>query len=330
MKTILLTVFLFFLIIVPHEFGHFIAARLFGIEVKEFSVGMGPLLWQKNRNVKTVFSIRAIPFGGYCSFEADADSPDALPNRPAYQKIIVYAAGAIMNILTAFLLFVVITMSIGIPTTEINRVEKGSLAYSCGIRHGDIVREIDDTKITEWNDITRVLSSKNDDTTCITVEREGREKSFDVKLNEDMEKGSALAIAPIRKRDILRSIPYGIKTTWDMNSSVLSAFGNLLGSENLTENVSGPVGIIKMIDSSSLDWIGYLMIAAIICLNLALINMLPIPSLDGGRILITVLRKLFGEHITEHTENVINLVGMAVIMLFILYITGHDIVRLFR
>ena len=187
LTTILAVVVFFVILIVPHEFGHFITAKMMGVKVNEFSFGMGPSIWQK-QGKETLYSVRLFPIGGYCALEGeneDTGDPRAFNSKPGWKKIIILLAGVTMNMITALLIVSMVLLYAGEPTLTLNKVESGSPAYTAGVRPGDTITAVSETgssektDIEEWNNLTG-FNEKNHDGYVLYVDRGGKEKSFRV------------------------------------------------------------------------------------------------------------------------------------------------------
>ena len=176
--TILAVVVFFVILIVPHEFGHFITAKMMGVKVNEFSFGMGPSILQK-QGKETLYSVRLFPIGGYCALEGeneDTGDPKAFNSKPGWKKIIILLAGVTMNMITALLIVSMVLLYAGEPTLTLNKVESGSPAYTAGVRQGDTITAVSETgssektEIKEWDDLTG-FNEKNSDGYVLYVER---------------------------------------------------------------------------------------------------------------------------------------------------------------
>ena len=156
MKTALLAILLFCIMIFPHELGHFIAAKRVGVKVNEFAFGMGPAIWKK-QGKETLYSIRLFPIGGYCAMEGEdeeSESPRAFTNKKPWQKILVLVAGSFMNVISAVLIMIIVVGVLGFTTTTIDQVDIGSPAEQAQFMEGDVVVKIDDYDIERWNDVS--------------------------------------------------------------------------------------------------------------------------------------------------------------------------------
>lgn len=331
MLTFLLTILLFSVMVIPHEFGHFAAAKLSGIKVNEFSVGMGPKIFQKQGN-ETKYSIRIFPIGGFCAMEGEdeeSDNPRAFNNVSTLKKIFVLSSGAIMNILVALLLMIITIEIIGTPTNVIGSIEKNSPAESAGLRAGDRIVELDNKEINSWEKFVQEMRTKESEQIEIGVERKENYKKFII--NPIYKDGrQVIGVTSKPAHNLFKSIIYGSRSTWQINSAMYSGLYKMVtGKVNFKKNVAGPIGIISLVGKTSKEgFISFIYLAVIISINLAVINMLPFPALDGGRILFTLIRKITGNAISDEMEGKIHLAGFAILIALLIFVTWNDILRL--
>lgn len=331
MLTFLLTILLFSVMVIPHEFGHFAAAKLSGIKVNEFSVGMGPKIFQKQGN-ETKYSIRIFPIGGFCAMEGEdeeSDNPRAFNNVSTLKKIFVLSSGAIMNILVALLLMIITVQIIGTPTNVVGSIEKNSPAELAGLRAGDRIVELDNKEINSWEDFVQEMRTKESEQIEIGIERKGNYKEFII--NPIYKDGrQVIGVTSKPAHNLFKSAIYGSKSTWQINSAMYSGLYKMLtGKVNFKKNVAGPIGIISLVGKTSKEgFISFIYLAVIISINLAVINMLPFPALDGGRILFTLIRKITGNAISDEMEGKIHLAGFAILIALLIFVTWNDILRL--
>ena len=329
--TLIYAVLIFCLLIFVHEFGHFATAKMCGIKVNEFAIGMGPALFQKQKG-ETLYSVRAIPIGGFCAMEGeDEDSEDerAFNNQPAWQRAIVLAAGSIMNLLTAIVLMIIIAFYMGQATTTIETVQDASPAYEAGIMAGDEVIKINGTDIEEWSDLQTIVGGNEGEAVTFTVVRNGSEDDIEVTPEYDKEAGRSLVgVTPTMARNPVKAVGTGITNTWDMTVMMYDLIGQLFTGDVSAKELSGPVGIVYVVnDSAKMGFIYVVYLAALLSLNLAVINLLPFPALDGGRLLFLVIRKITGKRVTDEMEGKIHFIGIMLLFALMIYVTWNDIIR---
>ncbi len=329
--TLIYAIILFVLLIFPHELGHFLVAKGVGVKVNEFSFGMGPAIFQRQKG-ETLYSVRIIPIGGYCAMEGeDGDSDDerSFAKKPAWAKLSVLFAGAGMNILIAIAVLSLITGIIGMPTTVVDKVQAGSPAYEAGIRTGDKIIEIDQKKIKEWKDVATIIS-ESDKTTEIVLERDDGKVIVHVMPTMAEDGRKFIGIATKSSHNAFTAIGNGVKATWNMTKEIFASFKMLISGDAPVSDIAGPIGIITMVNDTNqygLYYFGFLV--AFISLNLAIINLLPFPALDGGRILFVFIRAITGKKITDEVEGKVHMIGMLLLIGLLLFATWNDIVRLF-
>lgn len=332
--TLIAVVIFFVILIVPHEFGHFIAARALGVKVNEFSFGMGPALFSK-QGKETLYSVRAFPIGGYCALEGeneDTGDPRAFNSKPWWKKIIILVAGVTMNILTAILILTIISSVSGMVTNTIDEVQKGSPAEVSGLMKGDTLVAYETAsgeqeKIKYWNDIA-AINEDNKSGYTLVYERGGKEKKAEV-VPEEQDKRLIIGITPVISHDPIMAVGISFTTALRIEREIIKAFSSLFSNGLAQDDVSGPVGIVSAVGKTAGEGIRYFMIlTAIMCLNLAFINILPFPALDGGRILFVVIRSVTGKMISDELEAKIHAIGMIVLLGFMLFITVNDVSKL--
>lgn len=329
--TLIYAVLIFCLLIFVHEFGHFVTAKMCGIKVNEFAIGMGPAIFKKQKG-ETLYSVRVFPIGGFCAMEGeDEDSEDerAFNNQPAWQRAIVLAAGSIMNLLTAIILMIIIAFNMGQATTTIDKVQDASPAYEAGIMSGDEVIMIEGTEIIEWSDLQNIVGEREGDALTFTVLRDGVEKDFIVTPEYDKKAGrSLIGVTPTMARNPVKAVGAGISDTWDMTVMMYDLIGQLFTGDVSAKELSGPVGIVYVVnDSAKMGFIYVVYLAALLSLNLAVINLLPFPALDGGRLLFLVIRKITGKRVTDEMEGKIHFIGIMLLLALMVYVTWNDIIR---
>lgn len=345
---ILIFIVILSIIIVVHELGHLIAAKKFHVYCSEFSIGMGPILYQK-KNKETAFSIRAIPLGGFVQMAGEEGSD--LENVPfertingikTWQQVVVMAAGAIMNVLLAWVIFVGIVMFRGqvqVPSDPIlNSIMDQSPAQAVGMQPNDkIVKMVlpsgDTIMVETFDDIVNGMSDYASGNIIFTIERNGELMDFSVEPKYNEETNSYLVgfqvAAKTRSIAWYESFVYGTKMLGEMSVQIVAAFANLIRGIGL-KDVSGPVGIYQAtatVASSGLisliTWIGLLSV------NVGLFNLFPIPILDGGRIVIVLIEKAVGHRLSEKVQTGIMMIGLLLIAALMIFATANDILKLF-
>lgn len=328
--TIIYTILMLSFLIFFHELGHFMAAKFCGVRVNEFAVGMGPKLLKYQKG-ETLYSVRAFPIGGFCAMEGEdeeSEDPRAFNNKKTWQKSIIIVAGAFMNLVIALVLVATISYMKGEPTLEINQVIENTPAYEVGILKGDKLLSINGEKISSWEDM---LEKKNKiaDSTPIKLEVIRNDKNLELDLGtiKKSENGEIIiGILPTVEKNLISSITSSPSKTLKMTGEMYRGLGKLVIGKISTKEISGPIGIIYIMNQNiSQGLVMILTLMAVISLNLAVINMLPLPALDGGRLIMTWIRKITGKAISDKVEGYIHATGMILILGLTIYVTYNDI-----
>ncbi|MDO4868855.1 MAG: RIP metalloprotease RseP [Bacillota bacterium] len=329
--TIVYAILIFCFLIFVHELGHFIVAKACGVKVNEFAIGMGPAIYKKQKG-ETLYAIRILPIGGYCAMEGedeDSDEPGAFNNKPAWQRACVLAAGSFMNLLTCVVLLIVIAFCVGQTTTTIDQVAKDSPALRAGIESGDKIIAVDGEAIDKWDDLIQSVGYSKEETAEITVLRDGKEVTLTAQLEYDKDAGrNMIGITPVMQRNPVRAVGDGIKNTGRMTVMMYDTLRQLFTGDVSVSELSGPVGIVYATNQAAKSGVLYVVyLAALLSLNLAIINMLPFPALDGGRLLFLVIRLFTGKRVSDETEGKIHFIGICLLFALMIYVTFNDVLR---
>ena len=329
--TVFLTILMLMIITVPHEFGHLVTAKLFRIKVNEFAIGMGPLIASKDMG-ETKYSLRAVPIGGFCAMEAENEESDdegAFNNKPAWQRIIVLASGAAINVLVALSLMIIITIYVGVPTNTLDKVVPNSPAASSGILAGDKIISIDGKETSSWIDTVTAISKNRDGKTMeIVVSRDGMENTFIITPKKDKDGRLVIGIVSRASHNVFLCAGQGIKVTWRLNNQMIGALKQMAHKGISKDSVTGPVGMAGLVNKTAHTGIlSYLYLVALISLNMAIVNLLPFPALDGGRIIFVLIRKVTGNVISAKAEGYMHLAGFGVLIALFVFITWQDLTR---
>jgi regulator of sigma E protease len=337
--TTLAAILIFALLIFVHELGHFIAAKLSGVRVLEFALGMGPRLCGFTRG-ETRYSVRALPVGGYCAMEGeDAASDDerAFSNKSGWKRFFVLVSGAAMNLLLGFILLLLVNAFSGqIATTEIGRIVPDSPAAQAGLEAGDELLAINGHRTRIINDVLWALS-RAEGQTEITARKAGG-GVFTVRPTLKTENGRAtLGFLPARAAPnfglVLRQSV--LETAFYSKVIVVSLLDLLRGRVD-ARNMSGPIGMVSEINaaveqSAESGWSDFSYLAALTILltvNLGVFNLLPIPALDGGRILFLLVEAARRKRIPPEKEGAVHLAGFALLILLSLFVAYNDVIKL--
>jgi len=338
--TFLIAVAMLGLIIFVHELGHFLTAKFFKMPVSEFSIGMGPQVFSLDTK-ETTYSFRAIPIGGYVNIEGmevGSQVENGFNSKPAYQRFIVLFAGVFMNFLTAFLIIFSIAQMNGRMEYEekaiIGALVKGG-ANEQILKVDDKILELDGKKITLWSDIPEVTKEALDKKELSAIiERDGKEEKLVLKLTKDEENNRVvLGISPKSKKTNLsfsESLIFAKNSFMSILKDTVGGLFTLFSGKADLKEISGPVGILKVVgEVSKFGWTSIASLAVILSINIGVLNLLPIPALDGGRI-IFVLLELFRIKVNKKWEENLHKFGMVVLLFFIVMISVNDVWKLFN
>lgn len=330
--TIIIALMVFGAIVIVHEMGHFFTAKFFKVTVHEFAVGMGPKIFSKTKN-ETDYSVRALPLGGYIRMEGEdqgSDDPNGFNNKHPLKRMAIIFAGPFMNFVFAFLLFSILYMMIGVPVNAVGGLIEGMPAIRSELQQGDKIISIDGIRTNSWDDVTSTIGASEDEILTFEVQRDSQTVFVDV---ETIREGgrTAIGISPKYERIPSVSLTYGYRQTTGMLRDMLSFLGQLFTGRTGDEGVVGPIGIISAVgDAAKTGFENVIFLAAVISLNLGLINLLPIPALDGSRIIFQFIELVRGKKIDPEKEGTIHLIGMMLLLLLMVFVTYKDILRIFN
>ncbi len=337
MLTVILVIVLFVALIFPHELGHFLMARACRVQVNEFALGMGPTIFKK-QGKETLYSIRAVPIGGFTAMEGEdteeaGDNPRAFNNKKWWQKILILIAGAAMNVFIAFIALTVFCGVAGQVTRRLKSAVDGGPAAEAGLRAGDEIVAINGNRVKDWNNVSSELAkvSSADESVEVTVDRDGETLNFTIVPERSDDNRYVIGITSHVSHNVFIAVKNGAQSTVNLFRLLFKSIGDLFKTDNALDQVSGPVGIVKIVDESvQYGAMYYLYIVALISLNLAMINLLPLPALDGGRIIFVVIRLVTGKAISDKVERRVHAAGMIFLLLLAIVVTFNDVLRLFK
>lgn len=353
--TILLAILIFGVIIAIHELGHFGFAKLFKIKVDEFAIGMGPAIFKKQKG-ETLYTLRALPIGGFCAFEGEdesSDSPRSFNNAAIWKKIIILAAGGIMNLILGFILVVLVTSLNGnrpdengvrpehyITSTTIGRFYPDAMSEKTGLQVGDTIIAVNGMKVYVDGDVSYQFARDTDGVFDMTVLRGGvkvdlEDVTFDLIQNEDGSQRIIIdfLVEPIKKTP-KTVLEYSVKKTVYISRVVIMSFIDLVAGRYPINDMSGPVGVVSVIGSVIVEeadflenFITVVNLAALITINIGIFNLLPFPALDGGRIVLRIVEGVIRRKIKPEIESKIHFIGFALLMVLMVFATYNDIVN---
>lgn len=340
--TIIGAILIFSVIVTVHEFGHFITARMAGVTVHEFAIGMGPAIFKRTSKKNITYSIRILPIGGYCQIEGeDEDSEDegSFSKKKPLPRIIILAAGAFMNLLLGFLVVLSLTITTafpngGLPSTVVEEVNPDS-GVADFLKPGDKIIAVNGNRINIKRDLAFELSKTGGAEAELTILR-GKEKitkafsPMEVTY-EDGSKGYVVGFNVTMDK----ITPWGIlkesffQTVW-MVKLVFVSLGMLFSGQAGLGDLSGPVGVVHAMNTvAQSGFLNLLFFGAFLAVNIGIMNLLPLPALDGGRILFVLIELIFRKPIPKDKEGWVHFVGFALLILLMIYATWNDIVRIF-
>lgn len=342
--TIILFILILSLIIVIHEFGHFLFAKLFGVHVYEFSLGMGKRIWGFKKG-ETEYSIRLIPLGGYVSLagesvEVDEDVPkeNRLQSKSAFERFVIMFAGAGFNFVLALVILFISALFFGSVSNKpiVGEVLEEYPAYEAGIRSNDLILEINDKQVKSWDDAMWEIQMASGKTLDFVVQRDNKTYEISVSPIEEKEEDTTRYVYGISKNTdkeygLAQACVYAFEKTGStfklMGNTIKSLFVGQVGVDEL----SGPIGIYTVVDNQSKAGVeSILYLIAFLSVNVGVINLLPFPAFDGGRILFLIIEKIKGSPVDSKIENTIHNIGFMLLMLLMIYVTFNDVFRIIK
>lgn len=374
---------MFLVMVSLHEFGHFITAKLMNFKILEYSIGFGPAIWHSKKS-EIQYSLRAIPFGGYCKFEGEDEKSEdkrAFSNQPVWKRMIVVAAGGIFNVILGFVLFLFIVPALSpISTNVIDEVVENSYIEEAGILPGDEVVEINGKHVSFYNDISLYTQDFRAGEECeLVVKRDGEKLSFTFRPSESVTEytytdegievtssmngvseetvlyrygeGAERDDSKIGTTETVTRLIIGFRPqqedinalniwgeAWNETKFVVKLVYNSLwqmvtGRVGM-DQMGGPVGIVSevnnAVNSGSESWLYVLNLTALLTINLGVFNLLPIPALDGGRLLFMIIELIRRKPIPPEKEGIVHAIGFLLLIALIIAVSFNDIMRLIR
>jgi regulator of sigma E protease len=334
---IVIAILFFELIIIIHEGGHFFAARLMKIKVNEFSIGMGPKIFQINGK-NTKFTLRWILFGGYCAMEGEdeeSDDENAFINKKVWQRFFVVVAGAVMNLILGFIIVLIIVCSQNlVGTTQVAKFEDNAVSAQSGLQVGDVIKSIDGMRVYTTNDVQTGLSRSDDSTVDMIVSRDGKDVNLQVEFENGDYEGTHYLVMDFWLIGVDKTVGNVIVQTFKESVSYarmvfLSVHDILVGRYGLSD-LSGPVGAVSVVSSAVKTSVySMLRIMALLTINVGLFNLFPIPALDGWRLFILIAEGITRKKLPTKVEYIINAVGLVLLLGLMCVVTFSDITKLF-
>ena len=339
MLQIILAILAFGMLVIVHEFGHFITAKRGGVQVNEFWIGMGPTLLKKERN-GTLYCLKLLPFGGACVMEGEdgeSDSAHSFGKASLPRRMLIVAAGALMNFLIGFLIVLAVTRpngpNGGYIVSTLADVDPASTAAG-ELQAGDEILSVDGYRILVRTDFEMALSRGADTTYEVTVRRDGEKLTLPaVRLEaavegEDGRKMIGLTFAE-QPDSIGMHLSMAARTSVNYARLVWVSLGMLVSGQVGVDQLSGPVGVASvMATTASYSLAAFLQLVAFISINLGVMNLLPMPALDGGRLVFLIIEGIRRKPVPPQYEGYIHAAGLMLLLALMVYVTGQDIVRI--
>lgn len=339
---LILALLLFSFIVFFHELGHFLLARKNGIYVEEFSIGMGPVLVKK-KGKETTYSIRLLPIGGACMMgedEVENQDENSFNNKSVWARISVIAAGPIFNFILAFILSVIVVSWLGYDKPIVKTVMENSAAEEAGIRAGDVITEINGKNIHIFREISAYNQFHPGEELELGFERDGEKHTVSLQTRPDETGRYLIGITQgqYRKANAFTALQYGfyeVKFWIDYTiESLKMLFTGVIGLDQL----SGPVGIVDVVDEAydtniqygvSSVVLAFLNLSILLSANLGVMNLLPIPALDGGRLVFLIVEAVRGKRIPPEKEGMVHLAGLIALFGLMIFVMFNDLKRIF-
>lgn len=344
--TIIYFILILGIVVLIHEFGHFIFAKKAGIYVYEFSIGMGPQLFKFHRkNDETEYSIRLLPIGGYVQMagedmeeeESDIPKEKQMTNKKWYQRFLTIIAGILFNFLLAIVIFFIVGLVNGVPTdtTTVAEVTKDSAALEAGLQSGDVIKEINGKTILSSDHLMLLVQVNGKETMDVVVDRDGKEVALEitpkkVEVDDQVTYQYGFSLNNTVVHNFFAAVKYGFTKMFSLLHQMILIIGYLIIGKLSLSSLAGPVGIYTVVEQSAeAGLMSLVYLVGFLSLNVGFINLLPIPAFDGGRILFLLIEKIKGSRVNPKVENTIHAIGFVFLMILMVLITYNDIMRLF-
>ncbi|WHQ46729.1 MAG: RIP metalloprotease RseP [Candidatus Midichloria sp.] len=338
------------IVVFVHEFGHFYFARYYGIEVQKFSLGFGPALFKYRDKKDTEWTLSAIPLGGYVKLYGDDADPSFVDperilniskeeqNKSFYckslkQKALIVFAGPLANYILSFLCFAVVFMMIGVPTLDlkVNFVQEHSVASAIGLKQNDVIVEIDNQRITNGEEFKSILNSGEEEV-YLKFLRDNQEFSTQFKLPFEKNGTRIFGVVfetKIENASIIKALMNSAKHVYFMSKAMLLGMVDMVRGDIGIENIGGPIKIAEYSSkAASQSFDSLIWFIALVSLNLGLVNLLPIPMLDGGRLLFYFIEAINGKPLNKSTKVVALRIGFIILIMLMLVAISNDVVSL--
>jgi regulator of sigma E protease len=351
METILATLVVIGVLIFVHELGHFLVAKFLGVGVEAFSLGFPPKLFHKQVG-ETDYRLSVVPLGGYVKLMGENPGeevpPEMIPksfsHRPVPQRFAIVAAGPLFNLLFAVVALSLVFTFTGIPyfNTEIGGVQPESPAQEAGLQKGDVILRIDDQAVHRWEDLSRVIRASGDKTLLITFRRGNEEKQVSLKpktmetsnIFGEIVSATLIGVSAPDKYEIEKIGPlsawwHGLTYTYRILEVTIVSFGKLITQKVPLNSLGGPIMIAQVAGKQVQQGISQLIhFMAVLSINLAILNVLPIPMLDGGHLLFFIVEGVRGKPVPVKYREIAQAIGLTALLTLMFFVFYQDILRL--
>ncbi len=336
---ILIAILVFGFLIFIHELGHFIFAKKFGVTITEFSLGMGPKIVSKKGKDGVEYALRALPIGGFVAMvgeEEDSEDPNAFNKKPAWQRFIIVIAGAVMNLLVGIILMIILTLTTErFGGTTVAEFFDESVSNKTGLMANDEIIEINGYNVHTVNELSYEIMRNGYEPVDVTVIRNGKEITIsDVEFPQISSQGVAFGSMDFSVFEEEKSFGVICKNAYFSSYSTVKmiwdSLFDLMSGRYGIEAVSGPIGVTGAItDAAKTSAYSLFYMIVVISINLGIFNLLPIPALDGGTLVFTLIEMIFRKPIPRKIENGLKITGFALLMLLVIFVTFKDVFGLF-
>ena len=345
---IIIAILFFGLIIMLHEGGHFLVAKLFDVKINEFSMGMGPCLLKRKKG-ETQYSLRAFPVGGFVSMEGEdetSEEPRAFCNKPAWQRFLIVAAGATVNLIMGFLTVVIMLAfttgeDSGIGTTEILYFSENASTCNDGLKEGDVITGVNGKRVLSIYDLGVLMMGDSDGVFDISVKRDGEKVTVPgVRFEMTQLAGQNVVALDFMFRGVEPSfknvLKYAPVQTVSLARMVYISLFQLVTGHYGLNDLSGPIGTVAYVaesaqtETGSIDFESMFLIMALVAVNVGVFNLLPLPALDGGRLFFILVEIIFRRPVPSKYEKWVHAAGLVLLLGLMVVISASDILKLVR
>lgn len=340
---IILAILVFGFVVFFHELGHFLLAKKNDILVEEFCIGMGPKLWGFQKG-ETEYALRLLPIGGACMMgEDDIETEDkrGFNNKSVWTRMAVIVAGPVFNFILAFLFSVIVISYTGYDAPVAGQIVSGSAAEEAGLQEGDLIKKINGERMHLFREISFYNQIHQGETAEITYERDGKTHTATLEPKQDAETGvyyMGIGVSAYQDGNMLENVKYGWHLMNYWIGSTIDSLKMLVTGQVGMDSLAGPVGIVNVVQDVyqeaspggallvALNMINFM---TLLSANLGVMNLLPIPALDGGRLVFLIVEAIRGKRIPPEKEGIVHMAGFALLMVLMVFTFYNDITRIF-